>query len=477
MKRTRLFAQPLLAALFASLLGGCAHVDTRPSPSLTVAEPGDWSAFMRASGVEQGNAPEPLWKTIGDEQLVALIGDALEANIDIAIARSRVREARANERAQIAAQGPNIGLGASAAGQRQSENGVIPAGRVPGIETEFGLFDATFDAAWELDLFGRKRARRDIARLRTESQEEVLRDVQTSLIAEVSRNYMRLRGAQAEAAHLDTIIARQRSLLAAMQLKRRHGERSDLDVERSASQLAEYRARLPANETAMRGAIYRLSVLTAREPDALTARLLAGSPLPSADPAISADLGTDVLRRRPDVRKAERDYIVAARSRDLKALDIYPAISLFASGGPNAKSLSDIFKTASLAANLGAMASWPLFDGGRVKAETNAAEERRVQAELAYRSAVLNALEEVESAALRYVQAGSERDEATEILERRRRIAEMEHLRFRGGTGTTVDILTAERERAEAEIRQAQAITRSMTERIAFEKALGLNAL
>jgi len=471
MKRTYLLVPTLLLATLA----GCAHVDTRPSPALDEAQPGDWSAFMQSSGIGIGTAPQPLWKSLGDAQLAALVDDARKANIDIAIARSRVREARQSERVQIAVQGPHVSLGASAAAQRQSENGVIPAGRVPGIETEFGLFDATFDAGWELDLFGRKQARRDIARSRVESQQEAMRDVQTSLIAEVSRNYVRLRGAQAEAVQLDAIIDRQQKLLAAMRLKRRHGERSDLDFEQSAALLAEFRARRPASETAIRGAIYRLSVLTAREPDALTGQLIV--PKPQAVPAetVSADLSTDVLRRRPDVRKAERDYIVAARSRDLKALDIYPAISLFASGGPNAKSLSDLFRTASLAANLGALASWPLFDGGRVKAETLAADERRIQAELTYRQTVLQAMEDVETAALRYVQAMREREQFETISRKRSRVAEMEHLRFTGGTGTRVEILLAERDRAEAAIRLAAAKTRLLTERIALEKALGLS--
>ena len=471
-----MISRPFTALLVsASLLAGCASLRVEKSPPLVEIAPGAWSGYLQSSGVGIGVAPIPLWQSLNDPVLSDLVRQAQASNLDIAIASSRVREARASERAQAAAQGPSVGVNGSATINRQSESGLIPAGRVPGIETEYTLFDAHFDASWEIDLFGRKDARRDVAKAQVQSQEEALRDVQASLTAELCRSYVSLRGAQAEKQQLAIIVDRQQRLLNAVKLKRRHGEVSDVDVERSTAQLSDYQARQPALETAIRSTIYRLSVLTGQQPNALTGSLIAVVPLPDPASEMTADISSDVLRRRADVRKAERDYIVAARNRDLKALDIYPTFSLFGSAGPTAKSLLGLFNPASLAANLGALVSWPLFDGGRRRAEVATADERRVQAELTYRRTVLVALEDVEAAALRYVEAGHERESVRTVRAARARVVNMERFRLRGGTGTVPELLTAERDQAEAELALARINTKTLTERIALEKALGIS--
>jgi outer membrane protein, multidrug efflux system len=459
----------------ASLSSACANLRVEKSPPLVEIAPGAWSGYLQASGIGNGVAPMPLWQLLHEPVLGDLVTQARDANIDIAIATSRVREARASERAQAAAQRPNVSVGGSASANRQSENGLIPAGRVPGIATEYTLFDANFDASWEIDLFGRKDARRDVAKAQVQSQEEALRDVQASLIAELCRTYISLRGAQVEKQQLALIVDRQQKLLTAVKLKRRYGEVSDLDVGRAAALLSDYQGRQPPLETAIRSAVYRLSVLIGQQPDALTAALITAAPLPAPETEMTADISSDVLRRRADVRQAERDYVVAARSRDLTALDIYPKFSLFGSAGPTAKSLLDLFSPASLGANLGALVSWPLFDGGRRRADVAAADEKRVQAELGYRRSVVGALEEVETAALRYVQTGHERDKALTTRATRSRITDMERIRFKGGTGTIPELLTAERDQAEAELALARLDARTLTERIALEKALGVS--
>jgi NodT family efflux transporter outer membrane factor (OMF) lipoprotein len=464
-----------LAVLAATtLLTACAGLHVDRAPVLEEAATGQWSGYLKASPIGIGKAPQPLWQTLREPVLHDLINDALSANIDVAITASRIRGARASLVSQTAAQGPSLGVNGSASAKRQSENGIIPAGRIPGIETEFTLFDATFDASWEVDLFGRKSARREIAKATLQGQEELLRDVQTSLVADLCRTYVQLRAAQAEKQQLGRIVDVLQKLRSAIKLKRQHGEVSDLDIGRADATLSDYQSRLPALEKDIRSAIYRLSVLTAREPDALTERLIVAAPLPIPAAEITADISSDILRRRADVRKAEHDYIIAARSRDLTALEIYPTFSLFGSAGPNAKSLLDLFDPASIAANLGALVSWPLFDGGRRRADIDAADEKRVQAELGYRKAVLEALEDVESAALRYVEAGYERDQSDHASAARARILQLERVRFSGGTGTKIEILLAERDLAEAELAVSKRTAEVLIERIALEKALGV---
>lgn len=468
--------KPIPAALITltTLLAGCASLSVEPAPPLETAAPVEWSDWLAASGLQADGLAPPFWKQLEDPILDALIEKALAANPDLAVTASRLREARALARADIAALGPRLGAGGSLTAQRLSETGTLPAGRIPGIDTEQVLYDVGFDASWELGLFGRHAARRDIAEARVNAAQAGLEDARASLIAEISRDYVALRGAQAERKSLALIIDRQRQLFETVEVRRDFGEASDLDLERARIQLASFEARQPPLEADIRTRFYRLSVLTGSTPSALSTRLSheAALPLPSQPPGY--DLTSDVLRQRADVRQAERNYFVAARNRDLTALDIYPTVSLFAGGGPNTTDLVELFDPASLALDLGALFDWVLIDGGRREALTEASDEQRVQAAFAYRRVVLRALEEVEVAAARLVEARRELQQREVVVAGRADIADMARMRFEAGTGTLMDVLETERDLAEAEIAVTRLRTQSLIEQISLEKALGL---
>lgn len=462
------------AAICMALVPGCASIGPTPAPALEQIELADWSDYLTREREGQDSHRQPFWTSINDPALNELIADTIAGSKDLAIAASRLREARASHRADIAALGPSIGVESSAVSQRQTETGVLPVERIPGYETEYVLYDAHFDARWEADLFGRKDVRRELAAARLSTEEERYADVEVSLTAELVRAYIDLRGAQAERELLNTIIDRQKELQAGIQFRHKQGEASDIDYERALAQLANYEARRPPIVAAVRAAIYRIAQLTGKEVRAVESRLLDPRDLPAIDFEPAIGTASDLLRSRPDVRIAERNYVVAARSSDIAQLNLYPTLSLFGSAGPSSIQISDLLSPTSLALDLGAMIEWTVFDGGQKLAQTDAASERLIQAELSYRAAVLAALADVESSFANYVETGRELKLSEAAAASRLRLIKMASARFEGGTGTVIDILEAEREAAEAQITTVRLKARHLIERVALEKAIGV---
>ncbi len=463
-----------LTLAVALLLTGCATSGPEPTPSLAAISPVAWSSYLDEVATPSMARPGPVWTRLNDPVLNALVAKAEAANPEIASAASRVREARARQRADLATLGGQVGLSSSVAAQRQTETGTFPVDRIPGFDTEYVLYDVHFDAAWELDLFGRKQARRDIAAARLASEQERFDDVRTSLLADLARAYVEYRGTQTEMALLETIIERQQSLFDAQTFRREQGEASDLQVERARAQLIEYQTRRPALVASHRAALYRLARLSSMEVAQVETLLTAPQGLPDMDMAVMVDLPSNVLRQRPDIRMAERNYVVAARRSDLARLDLYPNVTLFASAGPSTIELGDLIDPASLALSLGAMVDWTVLDGGRKAALADASDEQRIQAEQAYRSTVLDALTEIETRYAQYRETQHELTLRARSAKTRSTLADMAHARFEGGTGTQVDILETERDAADAKLAVTRLQTNAFVQLIALEKALGL---
>lgn len=459
------------------LMASCTSFKPATSPDLTPRTPTGWSSYIGEPVLADHAAQLPAWVRANDPILNDLTTLALAANPDIALAASRVREARALLQADIAGQGPQIGLNGSIAAQRQTETGAFPVDRIPGYDKEFLLYDAHFDALWELDLYGRKQVRQDIATARLASEQERLSDVRTSLMAELARAYMEYRGAQTEQALLDAIIERQVSLLDAQRFRRDQGEASDLDVMRARAQLTEFEARRPVLLAAQRTTLYRIARLCGQDAAQIEPSLLETGKLPDMDMSVTPGLPSDVLRQRADVRAAERAYVMAARNSDLARLDLYPSVSLFGAVGPSTISLGDLFDPASLAINLGAMVDWTVLDGGRKQAMAQASDEGRIQAELAYRRTVLDALNEVETRFAQYLETQHELALRERNVANRQAIADMARERFAGGTGTLIEVLETERDAGDAEIATTRLRTQVNVQLIALEKALGMSPI
>lgn len=463
-----------LTLVLTAGLAGCAALGPSPGDTMPPAVELAWSETLRERLPVTETPVTPLRERITEPQLAALVESALAANVDVSIARQRIAEARALAGVELAGFRPQLSVSASVTDQQLSENGLLPAGRIPGFEADQTIYEAGFDASWELDLFGRRRVTDDLGALRIAEAEFELVGAEDSLVAEITRNWLEYQSATAEVALLDIIVDRQQALFDATERRRRGGEASDFDVELARAQLMATQARLPSATRAKALARNRLAVLMGQSPAALTlpAVDVTGPPWRAAT-AIDVTL-SDVLRRRPDVRAAEVRYAQAARNSDLARLEFYPRLTLFASAGPESTSTSNLTDSASLATAIGGLIDWAIFDGKRRRLQRDAATSRQAEAALAYRGVVLAAASDIESSAVRLATSSAEAAQQRAIAESRQRLSEMAQRRFDGGTVPVMTLLEAERDWADARIALVRLQTRAMIESLALQKALGV---
>lgn len=386
----RASALSLVCAL-AFALAACATVDlapplARPPPALEI--PAGWA--MTASA---GVAP-PLaawWQRFEDPLLVSLVDDALRANTSVRSAVAALVQSRALSAVQEAALWPSLRGSASA---QRSRQGSGPAG------VESNVFNAGFDASWELDVFGRQRAAVSAAQADVQAGIASLADVQISVAAEVAVRYMQLRGLQERLVIAQASLQTQDETLQITQWRAQAGLLTALEVEQARAAAAQTRALLPALQTAAALAEHSLAVLTRRPPAALHERLAAAregrSTLTTPGAGLVLAFPARTLQQRPDVRAAQaRVNGAAARVTQADAARL-PSFQLSGSLGLRALSFGALGQGSSVVAALLASAGVPLFDGGALRAQALAQRAVLEQAAAAFDAAVLAALQDVE---------------------------------------------------------------------------------
>lgn len=387
--------------LLLPLLAGCTVGPEYERPTVAGAE-ASWSAPADTGAVDL----EP-WRKLGDPLLVELIERAATGNHDLRQAEARLRAARAGRDAAAGRRLPDVAATGSAIRQQLSENGQLPLDRLPGFDRSFSLFDAGFDASWEIDLWGGARRAVEAAAWRMAAAAANHQDVRLRVVAEVERTYAELRGAQAEAALLEAEAATQRRLADLMRQLQAAGEIALSDAAQAEAQARGAEAALPGVEARIRGAAYGLAVLTGQPPEALEARLLEPAALPRPPEQVSAGLRAELLRRRPDVIAAEAQLAAAVADVGVETAALFPQFSLVGSVGQQARSGSDFFSGGSTRFQAGPMLRWPIFAGGRIRAQIRAADAQAEAAAAQYEQAVLGALADSETALNRYNAAAS----------------------------------------------------------------------
>ena len=461
--------------LLALLLAGCATVGPDyAEPSVTIP-----SSYAEPA-VTGDVALDRWWARFGDDQLSRLVDIALRQNLDIELAAARVREARALERSAGAIGSPQVGAEASVTRQRISENSIpSPPGSGGGGGAGFGLpgqefttFRAGFDASWEIDLFGRNRREREAATARTGAAVWNRRDVEVVIAAEVASAYLRLRSLQARMANAEAELERQQRFEQLIAARVRGGLVTGQDLEQQRSDRAAAAAAVPALESQTRVEMHALGVLTGQAPGVLVDQLKAATALPPV-PAIPAGLPSDLLRRRPDIRAAERELAAATADIGVAVADLYPRISLTAAPALVSTALGSLLDWGSRSFSAGAALDWPLFDGGRRRANVEVRNARQGQASIAYRKAVLTALQDVEDSLSRIEGDRRTHSALAQAHTNAARAEDIARTRYRGGLVTFSDVLVAQQRRLSLEneiIETNYAIARDT---VALVKALG----
>jgi len=334
---------------------------------------------------------EQWWKILDDPVLDRLIEEAGRTNYDLRIAIARVEEAREFVGVVSGEASPQVGASANGNRSRISES-QLP---LPGGQTH-NNFDVGIGASWELDVFGRIRRSVEAATAEYQATEEDRNDVLISVYAQVGRSYVALRTAQARLKAALHNIESQREIVELTKTRFKYGLASDLDVAQAEQVLASSEAVVPEIQTDLDRAMHALAVLVGKEPSALVEELTAPRPIPGLDTSIKVGVPADLIRRRPDIRRAERRLAAQTARIGVATAQLYPSFNILGMLGLAAGKTSALFTSGSQTYTLGGGVLWNLFAGGSIRSQIRVEGARAEQARLRYEKTVLNALREVE---------------------------------------------------------------------------------
>jgi multidrug efflux system outer membrane protein len=449
----------------AAALAGCAVGPNYVKPATPVA-----ATFAGAGDAAYGTdeAQAKFWTQFGDPTLDQLVDDALLSNHDLRIALGHLVEARALRREAQFDLAPTV----TAAGGYTKE-------RFPQVDSPTGaplstrFYDAGFDASWELDLFGRVRRNVEAQSAEVQGAAATLRDAQVSVSAEVARTYFELRGQQSELSVARRNVDNQKETLALTQARLDAGSGTELDTSRAQSQLSATLATIGPLEAGIARSVHRLSVLTGRDPNALDGLLQAAHELPELPRMTQVGDPAGLLRRRPDIRIAERQLAASTALVGVAIGDLFPKVTFTGSFNYTAPEVGGLGESSSRGYVIGPAISWAAFDLGRVRAQVAGSRARADVALAGYEQSVLKALEETEDALVTHARTRSSLKDATDAAQASATAARIARTRYEGGLVDFLDVLDAERTELAAEDRLAQSRTQAATSLVAVYKALG----
>ena len=451
-----------------------------PSPKPDVSIPAAFRNQPTAAAADSSQAGA-WWKAFGDPLLDELIDRAATANLDIRKAQARLAEAQASRIGTRSALAPSVDSSASATRLRGGFNqGITKIPNAPGAFQSGGFvspFETTvlsgaFNMRWEADVFGGLRKALKASTADAQAAEENVRDVQTIVRAEVARNYIEMRAAEDQIAIVRANIASESDLLNLIKVRADAGLASDLDVERQAAQLAIVTAALPDFDTLRLQAAHRIAVLLGEQPAALTDRLQAAAPHLSV-PAVPAAVPSELLKRRPDIRRAESQITAAyARSGAARA-DLYPKLVITGLTGRQSTDLSGLTLGAGNFFSIGPGISLPIFNYGRIRSHIAVQDAQLEQALRAYEQDVLAAFEETENAFVARDRAAERQGALQTGSTAAKRSVELAQELYIRGLADFLTVLDAQRQQFQIDRELAASNAAVLRGTVALHKALG----
>lgn len=451
----------LVAALSTALLSACTNAPDKQDSGLSTP-----SLWGRLAGQEanlvvapQAEVEQQWWARFSDATLNALVKEALAKNQTLAIAKARVEEARADRLGAQSSLFPQLNATASSG---RSNQGFFTSDQAVTVH------EASLEASWELDVFGRNQARTASAQAIVESQEAERQAVQVALLAEVARNYFDLRNFERQIAITQQNLDTQNRTLELIKAQVEGALASDFDVQRAAAQVSRTQSLLPSLRTAYDAARNRLQVLTGVMPGgALEVLNVPYQSLPLDQMAVVAAPAT-VLAARPDVRAAERRFAASISARESATAELFPSISLLGFFGAQDSSL--------MSANpwgLTGSLVQPILNFGRIQSRIDAADARQQQAFAAYQLSVLEAVEDMENALSGYLNEVQRNDALLHAVAQNRKATELARQQYTAGFIGLLDVLVSERNLLDAESEHAASDAKLRKDLVAIYAAAG----
>ena len=414
---------------------------------------------------------EPIaawWSSFGDAELVRLTERALASNLDLRIATANLLQARA------------LRLGARSDflpvvnGVASYSNEVYPKAQLfdfPGSRRQ-ELYNGGFDATWELDIFGRVRRENQASTATMEAAIATRRDVQVSLVGEVARNYFELRGGQNELSVLRGNADNQRETLKITLARLEAGRGTELDVARARAQLNNTLAEIPPMEETVAHAIHRLGVLTGQRPEALTEELSDPKAMPALPSLVAIGDPAQLLRRRPDIRAAERNLAATTANVGVAVASLFPRVTFNGTIGLESETLGSIGKAGTDYRSFGPAITWAALDYGHVRSQIKAAGAVADAQMARYEQTVLTSLEETENALVDFGRTRARREFLAESVKASQSAADLAHIQYDNGATDFLTVLDAERVLLESQDQLAQTETQTAIALVAVYKSL-----
>jgi NodT family efflux transporter outer membrane factor (OMF) lipoprotein len=437
----------LVLALGASVTG-CAVGPKYHRPTTNL------QPFHNAAYIESRTASLPAppldqwWTGFRDPELTRIVKRALDQNLDLAAAMTRVQQARAAAQGAGARRMPAGNLYASTTTLSQSTESMTGrlASHLPGYDRQQNYYDLGFTASWESDLFGGLRKGAQAATAEAQAAEAGHTGTRITVAAEAADAYMQIRGAQARLIFAKDQIETDKHLVELVQQRRDAGVASDRELAQAQALLSQAKAAIPLLTVSLEAQLNRLDVLMGAQPGTYAAELRSVADIPDAPGISGYGTPTDLLRRRPDIIAAER-MVAASNARIGQALaEYYPKLSLSGIVGSQALAPAHLFEQQGFQPISVVGLRWRLFDFGAVAAEVKRARGANAEALLQYQSAALHAAEDVEDAFSLLVQSENRRNEILREIAELQRVRDLSEESYAAGVIALTDVLDADRQ-------------------------------
>jgi NodT family efflux transporter outer membrane factor (OMF) lipoprotein len=513
--RSNRYQRPLswltFALLAAGALPGCTVGPAWKKQSMW--SPASWFAANHTAAAVASPistpVPEPIdpnwWNIFNDRELTSLETRVAAANLSVRLATIRLAESRSQRQITGADQFPSLTGSGSYTRQEVSKKGVLSlfggsssgsgsfastassangtsgtSGGIPASATgssssipPFNLWQYGFDASWELDLWGRVRREVESSDASVEASADARRDGLLSVVAEVARDYVQLRGIQTQLAIAKENIGTEQESLQLSQARFRGGLTTELDVANAAAQLKTTQAQVPQLEQQQASAINALSFLLGEAPNALQAELITPGAVPPVPPRVPVGVPSELARRRPDILQAEAQLHAATADIGVAVAEFYPKVTLDGSFGLQALKAKDLGNWGARQYGLGPSISLPIFEGGRLRATLELRKVEQQEAALNYQQTVLQAWHDVDNALTAYSAEQRRHDALQEAVAQNRKALNLSRQRYTQGVADFLDVLDAERSLLSAQLQLADSSTTVSSNLVQLYKALG----
>lgn len=482
-KRYISLIKPSLVAIFLSSCQSVGPDYQAPDPMLPkssfLGSPVAMQSFESDNDKNSRFSGSLSWHEFRDPVLNRLIARAGDINLDVQVATLKLMESRSERDFAAAAALPT--LRASPFYQRQlfSENGIISLGNafLPGNRQlsipPFDVYQAGFDASWELDIWGHVRRQIESADAQALSLVYKCQDTLITTYAELARDYIELRGVQSQIKIANNNIKKAQDTLDIINSRSIKGIVPGFDSENAAAQLESVKSVVPGLRAQESNLINAIALMLDEPPGALKEELSNYKPIPIAPPNPSLGIPSELARRRPDIRKAEAELHAATANIGVAVAEFYPTFKINGPIGLNSLQFYNLWKANSLQYQFGPSVSLPIFDGGRLKSTLELRETQQKEAAISYHKTVLQAWHEVVNSLTDYKSDQAKLDNIKSQLIRNREMVKLAQERFDKGVGEFLKVIDADRLLLETQLQYTQTATKAAIDFVRLYKSLG----